>query len=205
LSKENFAPDFVSTEEQLLDAAGLQNYDLLIFGLGISINDSTMVLRRFLSRFENIPVIVISSYRKVQDRIKFLNLGADYFLAKPFHMQELAAKARAALRRMPKSEESGITYSVGPLCLFPQLLTATLDDQPVALTHREYQLLEVLMRKRARVMSRTQLEDFLYAWGEEVGSNTVEVYVHQLRRKLRPEVINTVRGLGYQLSPSLWN
>jgi DNA-binding response OmpR family regulator len=205
LSKERFASDFVSTEGQLLDAAGSQDYDLLIYGFCTSIENSLLALRRFLNQFENLPVIVISRHRKVRDRIRFLNMGADDFLAKPFHMQELAAKVRAALRRMPTRAQTGMVTSVGPIRLFPQLLTATLDEQPVALTHHEYRLLEVLIRKRDLVLSRTQLEDSLYEWGEEVGSNMVEVYVHQLRRKLRPDVINTIRGVGYQLSPSLWN
>ena len=134
-----------------------------------------------------------------------LNAGADDFLAKPINVQELLAKARAVLRRTSGSTHRQHITSVGPIRLFPHLLSATLDDQPVALTHREYRLLEVLIRKREQVLSRTQLEDSLYAWGEEVGSNAVEVYVHQLRRKLRPELINTIRGVGYQLAPSLWN
>lgn len=205
MNTESIPSDFVTNEDQLFDAAYCQDYDLLVFGLGTSIDVSTMMLQRFLSRFENLPVMVISSCRKAQDRIKFLNMGADYFLPKPLHMQELAAKVRAAMRRMPAKPQTEMTTSVGPLRLYPQLMTATLDDQPVALTQHEYRLLEVLIRKRDCVLSRTQLEDSLYAYGEEVGGNSVDVYVHQLRRKLRPELINTIRGVGYQLSPALWH
>jgi DNA-binding response OmpR family regulator len=205
LAKEGFAADFVSTEHACQDALGEHSYDLLILGLGLSTDDSTAVLQRIGNQFESLPVIVVSTYRKLQDRIKLLNAGADDFLAKPLPMQELLAKIRAVVRRTRASVQRQNMTSVGPICLFPHLLTATLDEQPVALTHREYRLLEVLMHKRDQVLSRTQLEDSLYAWGEEVGSNTVEVYVHQLRRKLRPEVINTIRGVGYQLAPSLWN
>lgn len=205
LSKDGYAVNCVQTESQLLEAANGGCYDLCILGLAASGPDSELSLRRLLNQFERLPVIVITGSRKVQERIKLLNMGADDVLAQPIHVLELLAKVRAVLRRQPKSATPAAITSVGPIRLFPHLLTATLDELPVALTHREYRLLEVLMRKRDQVLSRTQLEDSLYAWGEEVGSNTVEVYVHQLRRKLRPEVINTIRGVGYQLSPSLWN
>ena len=205
LGKEGIAMDFVSTDRELFDAVSDHSFDLLILGLGNSADDTAILLRRLTSQSESLPVMVVSAYRKLQDRIKLLNAGADDFLAKPLPMQELLARIRALLRRTRTTAPSQPITSVGPIRLFPHLLTATLDDQPVALTNREYRLLEVLMRKRDQVLSRTQLEDSLYAWGEEVGSNTVEVYVHQLRRKLRPEVINTIRGVGYQLSPSLWN
>ena len=205
LGKEGFAADFVGTECELLEAARDHSYDLLVLGLGSSANDCALVLRRIASQYENLRVIAVSTCGKLQDRIKLLNAGADDFLAKPLPMQELLAKIRAVLRRTATTVQRQNITSVGPICLFPHLLTATLDDQPVALTQREYRLLEVLMHKRDQVLSRSQLEDSLYAWGAEVGSNTVEVYVHQLRRKLRPEVINTIRGVGYQLAPSLWN
>ena len=205
LCKEGIAADFVSTDRELLDAVSDHSYDLVILGLGSTADDTAIRLRRLTSQSESLPVIVVSAYRKLQDRIKLLDAGANDFLAKPLPMQELLARIRVQLRRTRAMPHSQPITSVGPIRLFPHLLTATLDDQPVALTHHEYRLLEVLMRKRDQVLSRTQLEDSLYAWGEEVGSNTVEVYVHQLRRKLRPEVINTIRGVGYQFSPSLWN
>jgi len=205
LCKEGLAADFVSTERQLLDAASDQSYDLLILGLGDNANDIAKLIQRISNQCESLPVFVISDCRKLQDRIHLLNAGADDYLAKPLHIQELLAKARALVRRTTVTAQPQSITSVGPIRLYPHLLSATLDEQPVALTNREYRLLEVLMRKRDQVLTRTQLEDSLYAWGEEVGSNTVEVYVHQLRRKLRPEVIHTIRGVGYQLSPSLWN
>lgn len=205
LGREGYAADFVNIERQLLDAASDHSYDLLILGLGENVRDITKLLQRIATQSESMPILVISECRKMQERIDLLNAGADDFLAKPVHVQELLAKARAVMRRRGGTAPRQSINSVGPISLFPHLLTATLDDQPVSLTHREYRLLEVLMRKRDQVLTRTQLEDSLYAWGEEVGSNTVEVYVHQLRRKLRPEVIHTIRGVGYQLSPSLWN
>jgi DNA-binding response OmpR family regulator len=205
LGKERIATDLVSTDRELIDAVRDHSFDLLILGLGSTADDTAIILRRLLAQSERLPVIVVSAYRKLQDRIKLLNAGADDSLAKPLPMQELLARIHALLRRTRASTPSKTITSVGPLRLYPHLLTATLDDQPVALTHREYRLLEVLIRKRDQVLSRTQLEDSLYAWGEKMGSNTVEVYVHQLRRKLRPEVIKTIRGVGYQLSPSLWN
>jgi DNA-binding response OmpR family regulator len=203
--KEGIAADFVTTEHQLLVATADHRYDLLILGLGGSARDIATALRQIADEVENLPVIVISSCRKLQDRIDVLSAGADDFLAKPFDVRELLAKVHAGLRRSPGSASSRVVNSVGSIRLLPHLLTATFDEQPVALTHHEYRLLEALVRQREQVLSRTQLEDSLYASGAEVGSNTVEVYVHQLRRKLRPEVINTVRGVGYQLAPSLWN
>jgi DNA-binding response OmpR family regulator len=205
LGKDGYAVDCVDTEAQRLDATSNACYDLCIVGLAMASPDSDLALRRLLNPFEKLPVIVVCNSRKAQLRIKLLNMGADDVMSTPLTVQELVAKVRAVLRRVPTAAHPELITSVGPIRLYPHLLSATLDELPVALTHREYRLLEVLMRKRDQVLSRTQLEDSLYAWGEEVGSNTVEVYVHQLRRKLRPEVINTIRGVGYQLAPALWN
>lgn len=203
LCQDGYTADLACTEGQLLKLAGKQSYDLLIFGLGSTADACAIVLQRFLDSFDDLPVIVISNDHEAQEQLRALYTGVSGFLIKPMCVQDLLAKIRVVLHGKTARVQDEELMAIGPIRLYPQFLTATMDEQPVALTHREYQLLELLMRKRNQVLSRTQLEGSLYASDENVGSNAIEVYVHQLRRKLYPEVINTIRGVGYQLAPSL--
>jgi DNA-binding response OmpR family regulator len=109
------------------------------------------------------------------------------------------------LRRLPEEQFASATSAYGPLQLFSQRSSATLNGQNVSLTHREFWVLEVLVRKKNKIVSRAEIEDALYGWGDEVESNAVEVYIHKLRRKFSPDLIHTIRGVGYQLSPRLEN
>jgi DNA-binding response OmpR family regulator len=134
----------------------------------------------------------------VDNRIRMLDLGADDFLVKPFDLNELAARVRAVARRAASGGELRDLHH-GPLSLHPRNRTALWHGELVPLSNKEFWLLETFLRHKGHILSRAQLEEALYGWGEETESNTVEVYVHHLRRKFAAALISTVRGVGYQL------
>jgi two-component system OmpR family response regulator/two-component system response regulator QseB len=141
------------------------------------------------------PVLVLTARGQVRDRVAGLDAGADDYLVKPFELDELLARMRAVLRRHSGRAEPAI--EVGGVSLDPATRTVSRDGVPLALSAREYAVLEALMLRPGAILSRAQLEDRLYGWGEELESNAISVYVHQLRRKLGEGFIHTVRGVGY--------
>ncbi len=141
------------------------------------------------------PVLVLTARDAVEDRVKGLDSGADDYLVKPFDLHELAARLRALVRR--SGGEAAPKLRVAGVELDPAARQAAFKGQPLELPAREFALLHALMLNAGRVMSREQLAERLYAWGEEVESNAIDVHVHHLRRKLAPELIRTVRGVGY--------
>jgi two-component system OmpR family response regulator/two-component system response regulator QseB len=153
------------------------------------------VLRRLRSRSVPIPVLILTAMDTVEDRIKGLDAGADDYLVKPFDMGELAARLRALIRRA--SGKPAPALQVAGVELEPAAHRVVYRDNTVELPAKEFAVLYALMLNSGKVLSRSQIEEQLYAWGEEVESNAVEVYVHHLRRKLFPELIETIRGVGY--------
>jgi two-component system response regulator QseB len=133
----------------------------------------------------------------VAERVAGLNAGADDYLLKPFDLDELVARVRALLRRRAGAASSVMT--AGPLSLDPTQRVATLDGQELALTVKEFALLEALLSRPGAVLSRERLEESIYGWGEEIGSNAVEVHLHNLRRKLGGRLIKNIRGVGYRI------
>ena len=148
-------------------------------------------------RGNSIPVLILTARDAVADRVKGLDAGADDYLVKPFDLEELAARVRALLRR--KSGRADPVVQVGNLVLNPATHEAALDGKPIMLSAREFGLIHALAERPGVVLSRAQLEEKLYGWGHEVESNTVEVYVHSLRRKLGANAIRNVRGVGYMV------
>jgi two-component system OmpR family response regulator/two-component system response regulator QseB len=146
------------------------------------------------------PVLVLTARDAVPDRIRGLDLGADDYVVKPVDLHELGARLRSLVRRSHGQMQD--TLRCGALLLEPAARQVTLDGGVVALSTREFDLLHVLMLNAGRVMSREQLEQKLYSWGYEVESNAIEVHIHHLRRKLNPDVIQTVRGVGYTVPRS---
>jgi two-component system response regulator QseB len=172
-------------------------YDLVLLDLGLPGKDGIEVLSSYRKQGGEAAVVILTARDAVTDRIRGLDAGADDYLIKPFDLDELAARARALLRRRTGQKQP--VYTHGGLALDPAAHEVTKDNVPIALVPREFALLQALIEEPGRVFTRAELEDKLYGWGEEVGSNTIEVHVHSLRRKLGAEQVVTVRGVGYRL------
>lgn len=152
-----------------------------------------------------VSVIVITVRYGIEDRMNLLDMGADDYMPKPADLGELSARIRAVLRRAPGKAPHAVEPEHGPLKLHPAHRMATWHGEVVPLTNKEFWLLEILVRRKAQVLTRAQLEEALYTFGEEVDSNAVEVYIHKLRRKFAAQLISTVRGVGYQLGPEAFD
>ena len=185
--------DGVAAEREL--ASG--DYAAAVLDLGLPLKDGLDVLQALRARRISTPVLVLTARDAVPDRIRGLDLGADDYVVKPVDLHELGARLRSLVRRAHGQMQD--VLRCGGIVLDPSARQVSLNDAPVPLSTREFDLLHVLMLNAGRVMSREQLEQQLYSWGYEVESNAIEVHIHHLRRKLSPDVIQTVRGIGYTL------
>ena len=176
-----------------------QEFDLIILDLGLPKMHGLEVLKRLRARGNNMPVLILTAADSVDERVKGLDYGADDYMAKPFSLQELEARVRALTRRGMGSTTATINH--GPLVYDQAGRVATIDGRMVELSARELGLLEVLLQRSGRLVSKDQLVERLCEWGEEVSNNAIEVYIHRLRKKIEqgPVRIATVRGLGYCL------
>jgi two-component system, OmpR family, response regulator len=197
LQQDGFAVDWVRDGRAAEIALETNAYDTLLLDLGLPRKAGLDVLAALRRRGNSIPVLILTARDAVADRVKGLDAGADDYLVKPFDLEELAARVRALLRR--KSGRADPVVQVGNLALNPATHEASLDGKPIMLSAREFALIHALAERPGVVLSRAQLEEKLYGWGHEVESNTVEVYVHSLRRKLGANAIRNVRGVGYMV------
>lgn len=172
-------------------------YDLALLDLGLPGQDGMTVLRSLRARSQAVPVLIVTARDAVADRIAGLNAGADDYVLKPFDLDELIARVRALLRR--RAGTASPVLQCGALALDTVRKEVSVNGQTVALSAREFALLEALMQQPGAVLSREKLEDSMYGWNEEIGSNAVEVHLHNLRRKLGAETIRNVRGVGYKV------
>lgn len=193
--------DWVTTGNQVVSALARHGYDCLLLDLGLPELSGEDCLRSLRARRERLPVIVLTARGHKGDRISLLDLGADDYMVKPYDLDELAARVRAVVRRTRDHDGTSVMRH-GPLEVLPLERKVLWHGARIVLTSKELLLLDALIRQPGRVVAREQLEHALYGWGEEVGSNAVEVHVHHLRRKLHPQLIVTVRGAGYQLCPA---
>lgn len=200
LTQAGFEVDWVRDGIAALNAAESGVHAALILDLGLPRLSGFDVLQRVRARGLRLPVLILTARDAIEDRVRGLDGGADDYLVKPADLDELAARIRALVRR--SKGEADPTLRVGRLELNPAARTVSHDGEAVALKPREFALLQELMLNAGRVLTRDQLENSLYRWGDEIGSNTVEVHVHHLRRKLAPELIRTVRGVGYMIPRS---
>lgn len=200
LRNKGFAVNHVARGDHALLAVQTDPPDLMILDLGLPDMDGLEVLRRLRDANSAIPVLILTARDATSEKIAGLDLGADDYLAKPFDIDELDARLRAMSRRLGGATAS--ILSVGDLRLNLATRELTQGDQPIDLSRREYALLRAFMENRGKVLTRETLEGKLYAWGEEVASNALEVHIHHLRRKLGADLIKTVRGIGYSLRPS---
>ena len=174
-----------------------EDYDACVLDLGLPRRDGLSVLKEARARGKRTPVLILTARDTTADKVAGLDAGADDYLLKPFELEELRARLRALLRRASGAAAPLLRH--GDLALDPAARRVTLADAPIALSAREYALLHDLITHKGHIRSRQELESSLYAWGEEVESNTVEVYIHHLRKKIGTDLIRTVRGLGYVL------
>jgi DNA-binding response OmpR family regulator len=174
------------------------DYAAAVLDLGLPLQGGLEVVEAVRAAGLVTPILVLTARDTVPDRIRGLDLGADDYMVKPADLNELAARLRALVRRA-HGQPQELLHALG-VVLDPASRTVTLEGRAVALSTREFDLLQVLMLSAGRVLSRQQLEQRLYSWGLEVESNAVEVHIHHLRRKLRPELIQTIRGVGYTLA-----
>ncbi|MFM8609695.1 MAG: response regulator [Burkholderiaceae bacterium] len=188
----------VATDGQAADASlATGTYDLVILDIGLPGIDGLEVLRRLRRRKSKVPVLVLSARDTLEDRVAGLDLGADDYLTKPFHLFELEARVRALIRRANAQFDSEVVH--GRLRIDVAGRRLYCDDQPVELTSREFAVAEMLLMRAGRVVSKQQIVDHLYGWEEPLSSNTVEVLIHRLRKKLEHSGsdIRTIRGMGY--------
>ncbi len=195
LAQAGFAVAWVRDGAQAKLALATEPFDAVVLDLGLPKVDGWAVLRELRANGSQVPVLILTAADSVEGRVAGLDAGADDYLVKPFALAELQARLRALLRRSKGSAQPVLRR--GRVTLDPARRTVTLDGAPVDLSAREFATLHGLLLSAGRVLSRAQLEEKLYGWGEEIESNAIEVYIHHLRRKLYPELIQTVRGVGY--------
>ncbi|QTX21455.1 response regulator transcription factor [Comamonas aquatica] len=177
----------------------VEDFDAVVLDLGLPVVDGLSVLRHWRTLGRSMPVLILTARSAWHEKVTGMDAGADDYLAKPFHMEELLARLRALLRRL--SPHSSADWQCGSIRLDTRQATVSVDGQPLALTSHEFKLLSLLMQRVGEVLSRTELSEHLYPQDSERDSNTIEVFVGRLRKKLPPGSIETVRGLGYRLLP----
>lgn len=196
LKPEHYAVDRLADGRQALAALqGDEPFDAVILDLGLPGLDGMRVLEAVRRRGNRVPVLVLTARDGIDDRIAGLDAGADDYLIKPFQVDELKARLRALLRRS-QGQTSHVLEARG-IRLDPATRSVSCGEAPVALSRREFALLQEFLSHPGRVFTRDTLTRLIYGWDEEVESNAIEVHVHHLRRKLFPELIRTVRGIGY--------
>jgi len=199
LKDASYAVDWVKNGQSALTALDCQRYDLVLLDLGLPGKDGLEVLSSIRAADNPVPLVIITARDGIDDRLRGLDGGADDYVLKPFVMAELLARMRAVLRR--KSGNAAAVLGNGAVSLDPATREATVSGQsPVQLSKREYALLHALLVRPGAILSRSDLEDRIYGWGEEVESNAVEYLIHALRRKLGNEIIKNVRGVGWMVS-----
>lgn len=201
LKDASYAVDWVANGQTALTTLGCQHYGLVLLDLGLPGKDGLEVLDTIRSKDDAVPLLIITARDGLDDRLRGLDGGADDYVLKPFEMAELLARMRAVLRR--KSGNASPVLGNGMVSLDPATREAALKDgAPIQLSNREFALLQALLLRPGAILSRSDLEDRIYGWGEEVESNAVEFLIHALRRKLGGDTIKNVRGVGWMVSKS---
>ena len=202
LGRAGFAVDIAGSLAEAEEAVAVMAYDAIILDLGLGDGNGLALLRSLRGRGASVPVLILTARDALEDRVMGLDSGADDYVLKPFHMPELISRVRAVLRR-PNSA-LGVRLEIGNLVFETAHRQVTVDGSIVPLSVRELALLELLLRRAERVVTREAIEQSLYSFGSELGSNALEVLVHRLRRKLQDAgaalQIHTLRGVGYLLA-----
>jgi DNA-binding response OmpR family regulator len=200
MMRDGHAVDWVTNGNQLVELTGKFEYDCVLLDLGLPELSGRDCLVNMRSREIATPVIVTTAQGFRDHRIHLLDLGADDYLVKPYDLAELSARVKAIVRRSRVVVHPGESQqSFGPLTLMPASNSVLWHGEPVVLTAKEFRVLEALLQRQNRIVTRQQLEAEIYGWNESVGSNAIEVHIHHLRRKISIDLIQTVRGVGYQV------
>ena len=203
LHLDGYAVDWLQRGDQVATALATHTYQCILLDRGLPGLDGDAVLRALRganASHAQVPVIVITARDTLADRVQGLDLGADDYLVKPFDLEELSARVRAALRR--SAAQVAPEWRHGAVTIDTTAKRVTLDGAPVSVTAREFAILQALMHHPTHILSRAQLEEALYGWSEEVESNAIEVHISNLRKKLGSDFIVTVRNQGYGLAPT---
>lgn len=197
LKQDGYAVDWVRDGVSAEAAWRANPFDVMLLDLGLPRKDGLEVLRALRRAHQDLPVLIMTARDAVSDRVAGLDAGADDYLVKPFDLDELSARVRALLRRRGGRADPVIRH--GTLTLNPATKAVSVAGEPVALSPREFALLEALLDRPGAVLSRAQLEERIYGWDDGVDSNAVEVHIHALRRKIGADLIRNVRGVGYKV------
>ncbi len=195
LKQQGFGVDWVRDGVAAAHAVECEPYAAVVLDLGLPRRSGLDVLKHLRQANNPLPVLILTARDTVEDRITGLDAGADDYLIKPFDLGELSARLRALIRRA--SGQAAAVLTVDALSLDPAARTVSYRGEPKILSAREFDLLQVFMANAGRVLSREQLASALYAWGEEIESNAIDVHLHHLRKKLSPDIVQTLRGVGY--------
>lgn len=197
LELDGYSVDWVERGDHAILAAEQHQYDCILLDRGLPKASGDDILKSIRHQNANMPVIFITAKDAIHDRVEGLDLGANDYLVKPFNLEELSARVRSQLRQHQTQTGQYLTFA--NLQLDPQAKTLTQAGQVINLTAKEFQILRKLMQKPEHILTREQLEESLYAWGEEIESNAIEVYIYQIRKKIGGQYIKTIRGLGYRM------
>ena len=199
LNQSAYAVDLVADGEAANDALATTTYDLVVLDIALPKVDGLAVLRRMRDRRLQTPVLILTARDTLEDRVLGLDSGADDYMTKPFDLPEFEARVRALIRRGHSTPGASLVH--GRLRLDVAARRLFHDDEPIEMSARELALTELFLARQGRVVSKEQMIDHLFGFGDDVGSNAIEVYVHRVRRKLEPLgiEIRTVRGMGYLL------
>jgi DNA-binding response OmpR family regulator len=200
LEQAGYTVDWLTRGDEVRHALEAENFDIMILDLGLPNKDGLSLLREARAAGLTLPVLILTARDTVADRVAGLDVGADDYMNKPFDLDELHARIRALLRRHSGRAEPLIRH--GEVVLDPAARLVMLGGQNVSLTAREFAVLHLLLENAGRVLSREQIEEKVYGWNELVESNSTEVHIHHLRKKLGKDVIVTVRGVGYMIPKS---
>lgn len=176
----------------------VETFDVVVLDLGLPVMDGLTVLKQWRADGHGMPVLILTARDNWHEKVAGIDAGADDYLTKPFHMEELLARVRALLRR--HSNHASAQWRCGPLMLDTRLAKVTIDGQALSLTSHEFKVLAVLMQRAGEVISRSELAEHVYAQDQDRDSNTIDVFIARLRKKLPADTIETVRGLGYRLA-----
>lgn len=198
LEMDGYNIDWVERGDHAILALEQHQYDCVLLDRGLPKINGDDILKTLRAQQQPTPVIFITAQDSIHDRVEGLDLGANDYLVKPFSLEELSARVRSQLRQY--QAQVGQYLHFANLQLDPQAKTLKQEGQPINLTAKEFQILHKLMQKPDHVVTREQLEESLYAWGDEIESNAIEVFIYQLRKKIGSQYIKTIRGLGYRMS-----